>query len=70
MASEEYITSSELRGDGLRETRRRPRGETLREAGDRSAGLRLAGLCSREGGVLQGDKLLRGLRLRRPGEAL
>lgn len=70
MAIEKYITSSKLCGDGLRETRQPPRGETLREAVDRTARLRLAGLCSREGGVLQGEKLLRGLRLRRSGEAL
>lgn len=54
-------TWSELRGDGLRESACRPRGETLCDGGERSPRLPLSGLSSREGGDLRGIGLLRGL---------
>lgn len=56
-------SSSELRGEQLRESERRSRGERLWGVGDRLLGLRPFGLLALGDGVLRGDKLLLGLML-------
>lgn len=58
----ELTSASDLPGDKLRESVRLPRGETLLE-------VRPSGVTSLRG-VLRGDRLLLGLRLRGAGEAL
>ena len=66
---QQYQSSkSKFRGDGLRESAGRWRGETLREVGDCPSRLRLSELALRL--LLSGEGLLRGLGLRRAGEAL
>lgn len=64
-------SSASERGDGLREPARLPpRGETLFGAGELTLPLRPSGLPPLDGGVLRGEGLLRGLGLRRAGDAL
>lgn len=67
---QDHSSTSEFRGDGLRESAGRPRGETLRGLGDRPSRLRLSGLSPLGEGALRGEILFRGLGLRRVGEAL
>lgn len=64
-----HSSTSEFRGDGLRDAAGRPRGEALRGVGDPPSRLRLSGLSPFTGEFLRGEKLLRGSRLRR-GERL
>lgn len=64
------LTSASERGDGLRESRRRPRGETLLGVADLSFWSRASGLSPLEGTAFSGDGLLLGLGLLRTGDAL
>ena len=70
-AEDETLTSiSEFRGDGLRDSAGRPRGEAFRGLSDCPSRLRLSGLSPLGGDALRGLGLFRGLGLRRAGEAL